>query len=251
MMLAGYLCSGKGHWAGQADVAARMMHSTKRGLRRALAGLQDAGLLGWSEHGTTLRIKLVGARERFIWAPEFEDERLLMCSARALRSLIVFCAHADNRGHHARLRLSTLAEKMGRCKRTVQLGVAELVDRAICVVFRTGRANIVSIERGRWKERRDPKVAPRAGAALRLLSSISDRELWAILARIRSRLSTMCEDHRKPVLEGFLRDAGFTADEAGTLIRAHSYAELIGALTHGCGGRRRTEAALGAGWFAW
>lgn len=172
-------------------------------LRRDLAWLTSAGLI---DYHTTSRGWVVTIRhgKRFTWAPHYPDDRLRRASPRACHALLAICRALDNRLRAVRMRVETIARRIGRSIRTAHLALQELRLRQIVETVRTGRSSWFSVffreaqEQGELFECH--QIAHQSSILLRILSSISQASLSTVLTHLARR-------PRKGQIAGLVRDS--------------------------------------------
>jgi Mn-dependent DtxR family transcriptional regulator len=243
---------------GTVTESAKRLHVSERSWRRATTELSEAGLIEYavSCDGYRARPKI---GTRFTWLPSFNDERLRLATPRCCKVLVAVCRAVHNATRSIRMRIKTIAQRIGRSARTVQLALHELAERCILDAHRTGRSNwfcVRSPEPDPQLFDQPPEVAHRAGLLLRLLSSSTPECLSRVFQRrrfepetekrIRSQwISPRGLDPTRRGLVRQMRRFGVKPDEANVYALMYTPDEVHVALELAVG--RRTEDPTG--WF--
>lgn len=247
-----YLCErlSGGRSVGFVSDCSDRIHVSERAWRAAVAQLAELGVIEYSSGpGGYVARPLIGSR--WTWVPSFGDGRLRLATPRACKVLIAVCRVAHNKTRAIKMRIGTIAERVRRSARTVQLALAELADRSILNAHRTGRANWFVVrapdDHGLFDR---PEVAHRAGLLLRLLSSSTPEVLSTVIQHKRfdrqtasairgSWISVRELDTSRRFLVRRLRGFGVDRDNAHVFVLMYTPDEVGAALEMAVG--RRTE----------
>ena len=207
--------------------------------RRAVQWLVEAKLIDYQTSNCGFRVKIRHG-SRFTWVPSYEDGRLRLASPRACKLLLAICRALDNATRSVRIRARTLAARLGRSIRTVQLALRELRERSILDSFRTGRSSWFSVIFA-GQPSAAPLIAHRPDLLLRILSTTTRKELSTVLAHLSSRVEKIASFSRqllnvpnpphKRFLSRRLRRFGIDDATIPVLIHAYTADELNAALS--------------------
>lgn len=244
---------------GRVDRDAAALGMSRACWRQRTAELVDAGLVAYEVTTQGYRATQTAYR-RFSWVPGFSDGRLRRLSGRASKALLCVCRAADNRFHSVRVRLKTLAIRLGRGIRTASLALAELRRFGVLDTYRTGRSSWMVVRRAEGEEQSEalaPCVAHRSRLALRILTSLPTLNLSQICQQVRRTNQEVGDQLRqaalgaKPLCEAQKRvrqrlvALGLTLDAAGSLVSGYAPQEIVVGLERS-GGRfgRKLEQLL-------
>lgn len=207
--------------------------------RRAVGWLVDVGLIDYHTSNSGFRVK-IHYMKRFTWVPSYADGRLRLATPRACKLLLAICRALDNATRSVRIRAATMAARLGRSIRTVQLALRELRDRAIIDSFRTGRSSWFSVIFA-GQPSAAPLIAHRPGLLLRILSTTTRNELSTVLAHLSSRVEKIAHFARQlldvpnPPHKGFMSKRlcrfGINPPLIPILVHAYTVDELNAALS--------------------
>lgn len=231
-------------WKSIEDIAIRL-NLDWRTVKRALITLSNDGLiqLHWRGAGrcwTSLKVV-----KRFTWVPSLCAGSYARLSGRSVKLFWTICRGLDNSTKAMRFRLETLASRIGRSIRTVQLGLCELKGQGLLSVIRTGRSNWYMLERG--VDEPCPEIAPRARLGLRLLSSTTMESLYRGLRTLREKAERIARTALCPLkltaeqqsLRWRLTNRGWNGDDAQRIVYGYDVAEVRDELSRP--GRRRSR----------
>lgn len=120
----------------------RLIGVTPSTCRKYLDELLVVGLITELKVTTAGYVARVAVPRRFTWVPSFQDERLMRLTPQACKAFYTICRAASNKTRTIRMKLTTLAKRVGRAVRSVQLCLLELRDHGLVDSIRTGRSNI-------------------------------------------------------------------------------------------------------------
>ena len=213
--------------------------------RAATAELVAAGLVvcATGPRGFTARVR---PSDRFSYVPSFPDQRVAQMSPRACKAFLALCRAFSNRSGSVKMRLTTLADRMGRSVRTASLALEELVTRCMVTVYRTGRASWIVLRKPSEGDRR--LIAHQLRAGLRVLWSTPR----ALLSRPKVPRGTAAAKPASlfPMAKRLVRAGIASLDAALLLVREHGESVVWRAIeiAVGRGGARMIYRALASGW---
>ncbi len=242
------------------DLAPQAAMSEASG-RRAIRELGEAGLL-WYESTTQGYHLHIPYTKRFTFVPPDRANMLMALTATAVKVFVAVCRALKPSGM-IRMLIDTMADRVGKSRRTVQLALAQIKHNGLWWTIRTGRSSVLIVEKDQHLFR--PEIAHRSRLLLRLLLSTPRNTLTTTLGRLH-----------KPNIEYDVRDAhpkittrsderwiskslkalGVSRDEREVMLDMYTLDEL----SHACAllfGRHVADAcvaikmAVGRGWCAW
>lgn len=242
-------------WRTTLEQASIALGTSTQTLRRSLRRLVDAGLIVVRRIDQGLLIIPLLAR-RFTYVPGEDPGVFARLSVRAAKALIAVCRGADNKTLSLRMRVGTLAKRLGRSIRTAVLALCELRARGLIDTFRTGRSSWITIRKTEYQgELFEPKVAHRADLLLRLLCSTKEELLAQTLSRIKTSTQgirevavSLVKPAEKSRALGLLVVAGQSRANATGILGAFLPAEVLEAVDRLQHDAQRGRARLGR-WF--
>lgn len=231
------------HLSGNVYRSASRLQFSEATWRRATSELARLGLIEYrcTTNGYRARVR---QDKRFTWIPTWADRTLELASPRACKALLSLCRAADNRTRTVRMRLDTLADRMGSCRRAAQMAVAELRDLNVIGSARTGRSCWWWIV----KPADDPDLsfaphhAHRSDLLVRLLSSTPETDIGSACLSARQKIAATVQRARacmRPNAIGGsgashaferLLAAGVAVGVATRLVASHTVYEILTAL---------------------
>jgi len=234
-----YLCDRGVSHSGLICDAARIVCISPRTWQRCVDQLVELGLIEYSSTTQGYKCRVIFTK-RFTHVPDLDHALTWASTGTACKLYLALCRAKPNNGGGYRFGRKKMAQRLGRCLRTVSTHLRQMGGffHQVCL-YRTGRSSLVVFNRTDKQLRAfETKTAHRSGHLLHILSLSTPKSLSESLAKlaIKSKekafgfrqvlfgTSPFCE--RKQIIRRELKHLGVDFDEATSICSAHTVLEL-------------------------